>query len=331
MSEKKKIIFFGFSVTRYGNPSYPIRLKQMLELEPESIYDIDFAALGGVSIECVPFIMSHLKILAPDKVIFEIGTSHYSTTKRDLIKTKEILTDIIFEVSEFCRDIDFLLLPRKDIDINCTIASGLYQLQSDFSFGIIDMRKLFDDNWDLYANDFVHPSPKGVDLIAEKLKDKLFGRSSLDFGVVNSISKFGELTFKNYASHYKFPLLRLFEFTNFSYSAVPLRVDESFDFIIPHDCCIFGIFYIMGPDTASLEIQFKGEKIDVITFDRFSYYYRIGYMHFSERKILRKNTWIKILSRDDRRGISLDKDTLLKIDGIINYPISFSCMRLDAA
>jgi len=322
---KKKVVFFGFSVTRYGNPPYPIRVKEMLSEEGCDDFDIHLAALGGVSLECVPYITEHLQKLNPNIVVFEIGTSHYSTEKKDTDHTKEILLQIINLVSAFCQEIEFLLLPRRDIPPTCTIPIALKQLSLQYQFGLIDLRNVFDTDWDSYANDNVHPSEKGIHKISEIIKDRLLNRDALliekqDFKKITN-----ELKIKNFISHYQYPLLRFFEHSNFSFVAVPLRLGEILDFRVEVGCVLSGIFYIMGPDTSSLDLILDDQKITIRTFDKFSYYYRVGYHSFSKEISVKKNQLIKLRSSENRLNTILDKESLLKFDGITNYPISFSC------
>lgn len=322
---KKRVVFFGFSVTRYGKPPYPIRVKEILSEEGHESFDIHFAALGGVSLQCVPYITEHLQKLEPNLVIFEIGTSHYSTEKKDINHTKEILLQIINNVSTFCKEIDFLLLPRRDIPPTCTIPAALNQLSSDYQFGLVDLRNLFDTDWEIYANDNVHPSEKGIQKISNIIKERILNRDSLtiekqDFKIITK-----ELKVKNFVSHYQYPLLRFFEHSNFSFVAVPLRVGEVLELRVEMGCVLSGIFYIMGPDTSSLDLLLDNEKIVVRAFDKFSYYYRIGYHSFSKEIFVKKNQLIKLRSSENRLNTTLDKDSLLKFDGITNYPISFAC------
>jgi len=322
---KKRVVFFGFSVTRYGSPPYPVRVSQILAEQGCNDFDIQFAALGGVSLECVPYITDQLKKFQPDLLVFEIGTSHYSTEKKDIAYTKYILLQIINNVSTFCHHIDFLLLPRSDIPGSCTIPAALKELASIYPIGVLDLRHVFDAEWATYAIDNVHPSEAGIERISSLIKDNLLNRTSLAIEKQEFNKICNELMLKKVVSHYQYPLLRLFEHSNFSCAAVPLRMDETLEFRVDKGLVLRGIFYVMGPDTSSLELMLNGEKITVRTFDKFSYYYRIGYTPFYRGLNVNKNDLIKLKSSNNRLNTVLEKDSLLKFDGIMNYPISFAC------
>jgi hypothetical protein len=324
---KQSVVFFGFSVTRYGNPPYPVRLKEMLAEKGITDFDIFHAALGGVELGCVPFITDHLEKLKPDIIIFEIATSFYSMSSKNLEDTKEIIIRILQNSSLFCKQIDFLLLPRNDIPKDCTIESGLNELASSYSFGIINIRNIFDQDWDAHAVDYVHPSPLGIDKICQALATHLQERSTSELEIGIDRPKSRELALKNFASPYKYPLLRLFELTSFSHVGIPLREGETFELWSDHECDLYGIFFIMGPDTSSLEIYIGGKKVAIRTFDEHCYYYRIGYQQFYQKYSVKKGELIKITSSGDRMGITLKKETILKIDGVMNYPISFACIN----
>lgn len=322
---KKRVVFFGFSVTRYGNPPYPVRASQILAEQGCNDFDIQFAALGGVSLECVPYITDHIKKLQPDLLVLEVGTSHYSTEKKDIAYTKDILLQIINNASAFCHHIEFLLLPRSDIPDSCTISTALKELSSIHPIGVLDLRHVFDADWATYAIDNVHPSEAGIEKISSLIKENLLKGTSLAIEKQEFNKVSNELKLKNIVSHYQYPLLRLFEHSNFSCVAVPLRVDETLEFRAEKNSVLRGIFYIMGPDTSSLELILNGEKITIRTFDKFSYYYRIGYTPFNRRLSINKNELIKLRSSANRLNAVLEKESLLKFEVMMNYPISFAC------
>lgn len=324
MHMKKKVLFFGFSVTRYGNPPYPDKISHLMADEGCNEYDITYAALGGVSLECVPYITEQLKKNNPDHIIFEIGTSHYSTEPKEIERTKEIFLQVIANVSVFCQSVDFLLLPRNDIPSTCTIHKALEDLSLEYEIGLLDLRRIFDKSWEVFAIDNVHPSPRGIEEIAKRVKSYLLNRPMMLLNKQEINTFTGQIEFKKFVSHYQYPLLRLFEHSNFSYVAVPLRVGDTLEIKIDKKCIITGIFYIMGPDTSTLDLEINGAKITIRTFDKFSYYYRIGYRSFNKGYELNINQSIKITSSENRLNTVLEKDSLLKYDGIINYPISFT-------
>jgi hypothetical protein len=326
---KKRVVFFGFSVTRYGNPPYPIRLKQLLAEAGHENFDIHFAALGGVGLECVPYITDHLKKLTPDLLIFEIGTSHYSIEKKDISITKNILLQVINGASAFCQHIDFLLLPRNDIPTSCTIPSALSELSLTYKFGLMDYRDIFADEWDVYADDNVHPTKKGIDKISSLIKNRLLNDSFQLIEKQDFNKSAIEIYFKDLVPHHEYPLLRLFEYTNFSYPAIPLRMNETLELKLERDCILCGIFYIMGPDTSSLNLTVGDDTTTVRAFDKYSYYYRVGFSPFYKDISVNSNQTIKLESSENRLNTTLEKSSALKFDGIINYPISLACKLLN--
>ena len=322
---KKKILFFGFSVTRYGNPPYPTRLIEILAEQGNDDYEISYAALGGVSLECIPFITEHLKKLSPDLIFFEIATSHYALTKKDIERTKDIFLRLFDNLALFCKKIVFLLLPRRDIEGMCPIRVALDQLRTEYSFGLIEMRDAFDSEWDLYAVDAVHPSRLGIEKICEEIKRYLAMGEVLDLNINTRIGNFRELALSNFAQHHKYPLLRSFEHTNFSVKAVPMAASDILELRLDRNSYLHGIFYLMGPETSSLDIRFLDKALSIRTFDQHSYYYRIGFTPFQESKQVRKNEAIEIVSSENRFDTILTKDSVYKTYGIMNYPISFAC------
>jgi len=318
------LVFFGFSVTRYGNPPYPERLKEILRIEGIDKFKISYAALGGVSLDCVPFIMNHLKKLKPDILVFEIATSHYSISTKEVQDTKEILLKILKSSSLFCKQIEFLLLPRKDIPEGCTIPTSLNMLSKEYSFGTIDFRAELAQDWETNFIDFVHPTQVGVEKICLALAKYFQNRTvtNLDINVIDQLPR--ELFLKDYISHYKYPLLNYFEHTNFSYIAIPLRMGEVFDHIVQADGYLNGIFYIMGPNTSSFEIKISSQIFPIRAFDKWSYYYRIGYTSLPKKILVHKNDLIQIISSENRFNTLLEKKSDFKVDGIVNYPISLA-------
>ena len=322
---KKKILFFGFSVTRYGNPPYPVRLKEILVEQGIDDYDISYAALGGVSLECIPFITEHLKKLSPDLIFFEIATSHYALTPKDINRTKDIFLKLFENLSIFCNKIVFLLLPRKDIEGECPIRVALDQLRAEYSFGLIEMRDAFNSDWERHAVDLVHPSSLGIEKICREIMHYLQGMGTLNLNIDNSASMSRELFLSNFAPHHKYPLLRLFEHSHFSYKAVPMATGDILEFRLDEACHLHGIFYLMGPETSSLDIRFLDKTLSVRTFDQHSYYYRIGFTPFQENRQVKRHEVISILSSENRFNTILSKDSVYKTHGIMNYPISFAC------
>lgn len=322
---QKKILFFGFSVTRYGNPPYPIRLKEILAEQGIDDYEISHAALGGVSLECIPFITEHLKKLSPDLIFFEIATSHYALTPKDINGTKAIFLRLFENLSFFCKKIVFLLLPRKDIEGLCPIRVALNQLRDEHSFGLIEMRAAFDSDWDLHAVDTVHPSRLGIEKICGEILGYLQGEEVLDLRIDSRAGISWELALSNFTPHHKYLLLRLFEHSNFSVKAIPLPVDEILELRFDQAGFLHGVFYLMGPETSSLDIRFTDKTLSIRTFDQHSYYYRIGFTPFQEPRQIKKNEVITILSSENRFNTILSKDSVYKTHGIMNYPISFAC------
>jgi hypothetical protein len=326
---KKKILFFGFSVTRYGNPPYPIRLTQLLEAEGVDDFEISFAALGGVGLECVPFIIERLKKFSPDYLFFEIGTSHYSLSEKSIEGTNEIFISIINQTASFCKKVIFLLLPREDIK-NCKISASLNFLKLQNSFGIIDLQSILKENFVGYLVDNVHPSEMGIDYISTQIKNYLLSREPICLAdSLTPSNKYFEFHLDQYAPHHKYPLLSSFEHSNFSVKAVPLKEGDQISFKFNHDMIVHGIFFLMGPDTSSLEVKLSGIPILVRTFDKHSYYYRIGFGSLYQNKFIKSGDSIEIISTENRLNTILDRDSNLKFNNITNYPFSLGCSLIE--
>jgi hypothetical protein len=323
LNSSLNVHFFGFSVTRFGNPSYPVHLAKRFS-DNGCRFNLTFSALGGVSLECVPFIVDHLKQHKPDILVLEVATSHYSMRKRDVNSTIEILHKVLDSVSSFCNQVFFLLLPRTDFVDGCTVPEALKVLSPKFNFNTIDLLDLV--NATDYFVDNVHPTEAGIEKISNSIFQYFTDLSEIapvETRVVINHSC-GEVAFKNYVGHHQFPLLRYFQLTNFSFVAVPILLSDSFSFKFEFNCYLHGLFYIMGPDTSSIHIESKNIDSTILTHDQHSYYYRVGYTPFDCRLKVEKNQPITISATDNRSDVKLLKESKFHVAERVNYPISFS-------
>lgn len=317
-----KLHFFGFSVTRYGNPTFvgSFASKNL------NIPSVSFSAIGGISFDVLPYIVNKILPEELDCLVLEVGTSHYSLGSHREVDVDNILFALINELYiKGIRRVIFMMLPRYDLPVPCLIMQSLLRNQDLLGYGILDLQSSFRDSWSQYAVDIVHPNQDGVEYISDKLGEYLTDElvSSLELkSILGKNSRSGLMVISNTINRNNYPLLVDFESSNIGFTFPQLEVGERLSYTADLTCTMNGILFLMGPDTASLVVECDDWKTTCRTYDQHSYYYRIGFRSFTQNVISGKKIYLESIA--ERNNIQLIRPSRYKNNRILNYPIAFA-------
>jgi hypothetical protein len=166
----KKIRCIGFSVTGFGEPSYPEVMQSYFYANGPSI-DVSFCKLSGLSIDALPYLMSSIirKEDNIDLVILEITTSWFSLYKKGVNEADPYIDLIVNYIQSIGASILFLNLYRKELSDFCNVVSGINKYVGKYP--ILSLKKYYRDQYHLTGSDGtkdgVHPTQDSINYIAE--------------------------------------------------------------------------------------------------------------------------------------------------------------------
>jgi len=317
-----KIKCIGFSVTGYGDPSYPIAMENYFK-ESGNTVQVSYSSVGGLSIDALPYL---LKIIVKkgevDLVVLEITTSWFSFVRTHQEEANNYIKLIINYLESIGVRIIFLNLYRKDTDDNDVVVRAIQQFSQE-KYPILDFksyyRKQFIETGDDGTTDGVHPKPETINYFVGSICEYVERNYEL-LKIYQS-----ELTNQDYFDLIllKSPVEKQYIFDNHHglvTASTILSCGESLELRFDNRTRISGIFYIFGPDTNQANLTLDDELINIPMRDEMSYYRRIGYRYLGIRDV----KYLKIEHLVEVIEGKLVREPWEKVDELNNYIIGFT-------
>jgi hypothetical protein len=318
-----KIKCIGFSVTGYGDPSYPKSIESHLNSASFNC-SVSYSSVGGLSIDALPYLLRHLiKDGESDLVILELATSWFSLIRKNIEEAMQYLQLIIDYCESIKTRIVFLNLYRKDLNDNDIVVQAI-KILAENRHHIIDLKSFFRSKLENEANDGtidgVHPNSESIDTIGKL------------------VASFVETNYKNFRTYQtktwaeeKCKLIPLPTSNLNSYlfstrhglhiSAAKLPRGQELCLDLNEKTNISGIFFLYGPDTNYINLHLGHEVINVAMKDSMSFYRRLGYQHFGMREVAS----LKIIHPEDSLDIKLNQAPWERnLHSLTNYIIGFT-------
>ena len=204
----------------------------------------------------------------------------------------------------------------ETIKFSSEIWTDPINIKSENKYTVIDLKNKYRNRVPDGTTDGVHPSPETITEISEILYD------------VISNKKFINTSHTPILTDVEMDLIRPLNL-NYTFdsrhgvvveSEMVNEGDElSIEFIKPQK--ISGIFYLMGPDSSSVDLHLDHEVVNVPMYDEMSFYRRVGYRYLGSRTISR----IKVVSLRRKEDVKLVREPWEAVESIKNYIIGFSC------
>jgi len=322
MLDGLKIKCIGFSVTGFGDPSYPFAMENFFKKSGNSV-EVSYSSVGGLSIDALPYLLKTIvKKDEVDLVILEITTSWFSFVRTHQEEANNYIKLIINYLESINVKIIFLNLYRKDTDDNDIVVQAIHALVNE-KYPILDFkahyRKQYSETGDDGTIDGVHPKPETVDYFSAK---------TCNFIQDNSMNlRINQTTLQN---PYYFDLVTLKAsedkehcFDNhhgLALSTTKIGQGEVLEMQFPEKKRISGIFYMFGPDTNQINLSLDGELINIPMRDEMSYYRRIGYRYLGIRDVQH----LKIEHPLEVMEVKLAREPWEKVNELQNYIIGFT-------
>jgi len=317
-----KIKCIGFSVTGYGDPSYPIAMENYFKKTGDSV-EVSYSSVGGLSIDALPYLLKTIvKKGDVDLVILEITTSWFSFVRTHQEEANNYIKLIINYLESINVKIVFLNLYRKDTDDNDIVVQAIHALANG-KYPILDFkahyRKQFTDTGDDGTTDGVHPKPETIEYFSAQICE--FIRNNLmNLGIrqakLQNPDYFDLVTLKVSQDKEHF-------FDNhhgLTLSTTKVDQGEVFEMQFLDKKRISGIFYMFGPDTNQINLTLDGELINIPMRDEMSYYRRIGYRYLGIRDVQH----LKVEHPQEVLEVKLVREPWEKVDKLHNYIIGFT-------
>jgi hypothetical protein len=287
-------------------------------------FEASYVAIGGLSIDAVPYLLPQMIQLDDEIVILEIATSWFSLTKKTQEQADFYLKLIVDLIQSRGLKLIFLNLYRRDIDDEDVVVKAISKIGFE-KYPILDFKKYYRDLLTSSGSDGtidgVHPNQDVIATIAEKIcnfvNKNINELKALKSEVPNpSICKIISLDGVNEPDY-------LFKHSGLELKAKVLKQDEYINFSMNEEAQITGLFYLYGPDTNQIELKMDDFSINIKMRDENSFYRRLGYRALSPRLV--KN--ITIYSPNELVDVKLRKEPHEKSESIKNYIVGFSCLQ----
>jgi len=322
MLDGLKIKCIGFSVTGFGDPSYPIAMANYFKKNGNAV-EVSYSSVGGLSIDALPYLLKTIvKKGDVDLVILEISTSWFSFIRTHQEEANNYIKLIINYLESINVKIIFLNLYRKDTDDNDIVVQAIHNLANG-KYPILDYkahyRKQFLETGDDGTIDGVHPKPEAIEYFSAKTCE--FIRSNLmnlriNQSILQNPDYFNLVTFKHsqdqehfFDNHHGLTLL-----------TTEVGQGEMLEMHFPEKKRISGIFYMFGPDTNQINLTLDDQLLNIPMRDEMSYYRRIGYRYLGVRDVQD----LKVEHPQEVMEVKLARDPWEKVEKLQNYIIGFT-------
>ena len=317
-----KIKCIGFSVTGYGDPSYPVAMESYFRQKSIDV-NVSYSSVGGLSIDALPYLLKGVvKKGDIDLVILEITTSWFSYVRTQQEEANNYLRLIINYLESIEVRIIFLNLYRADIDDNDIVVRAIKKLTQE-KYPIIDFkahyRKQFIAAGDDGTTDGVHPKPETIDYFVANVCEFI----NSNYGLLKIYQ--AELKNSTYFDliSLEVPSEKRCIFDNHHGLVAQTAILDQTEYLelrFDKKTRISGIFYIFGPDTNQVNLTLDGEIINIPMRDEMSYYRRIGYRYLGIRDV----EYLKVQHPQEILDVRLAREPWEKVDKMRNYIIGFT-------
>jgi hypothetical protein len=323
MHEKVKIKCIGFSVTGYGEPSYPIAISQRLT-EIGWNADVSYNSIGGLSIDSLPFLLkSFVKKGEADLVVLELATSWFSLIHTNVNSALKYINIIISYCESIGVKIIFLNLYRKNINDEDIVVEAIKLLGSN-KYPILDFKQNFrqqlKDKNDDGTIDGVHPTKETISFIVDKFCTFLL-ENYLALNVYNNQANLEKILDLEIPP--SLHVCEIFKFKNrhgIDLDAFKIPLGQKISHKFSKKTVLTGLFFLYGPDTNQVNLYLDNEKINIPMKDEMSFYRRLGYKHFGSIEV----ESIQIEHPADLVKVQLTKENNLAINTATNYIVGFT-------
>jgi hypothetical protein len=317
-----KIKCIGFSVTGYGDPSYPIAMDRYFKSLNHAI-DVSYTSIGGLSIDALPYLLNKIvKKGDVDLVVLEIATSWFSFVRTGQEEADAYLQLIIQYLESIEVRIIFINLYRKDTSDHDIVVEGIKKIAQD-KYPVLDFkaqyRKQFSDTGDDGTTDGVHPKPEIIQEFSQNICQYIldhYQELKIYPGILLEPRLYNLIT----ASHDDQYELYEYKHSGLILNTVKIQQNKTIEISFDQPTRVAGIFFLYGPDTNQIKLTLDTSEINVPMRDNMSYYRRVGYRYLGIRDV----TKIKIEHPLDILDIKLSRDPWEKVDKLQNYLIGFT-------
>ncbi len=317
-----KIKCIGFSVTGYGDPSYPVAMENYFKKNGNTV-EVSYSSVGGLSIDALPYLLKTIvKQGDADLVILEITTSWFSYVRTKQEEANSYLRLIINYLESIEVRIIFLNLYRKDTDDNDVVVRAIQQLALE-KYPILDFkahyRKQFVETGDDGTTDGVHPKPETINYFVGSVceyVERHYELLKIYQAILKNQDYFDLISLES-------PDTKQYIFDNHHgllTTSTILHYGESLELRFEKKARISGIFYIFGPDTNQINLTLDNEIINIPMRDEMSYYRRIGYRYLGIRDV----GHLKVQHPKEALATRLAREPWEKVDELNNYIIGFT-------
>jgi hypothetical protein len=317
-----KIKCIGFSVTGYGNPSYPNEMEVYFRKKNIDV-NVSYFSADGLSIDALPYLIKGvIKKGDIDLVILEITTSWFSHVRKLQEEANNYLRLIIGYLESIETRIIFLNLYRENNDDNDFVVQAIKQLAQQ-KYPILDFkayyRKQFIETGCNGTTDGVHPKPETIKYLVSNLCDyieKNYEMLKIYPSTLENPSNFDLFSLEA-------PIEETYTFDNrhgLVMKGAILKQGEFKEIKFDKNTRISGIFYIFGPDTNQVDLTLDDETINIPMRDENSYYRRIGYRYLGVRDV----RYLKVQHPKEILEIKLVREPWEKVVELRSYIIGFS-------
>jgi hypothetical protein len=329
-----KIKFVGFSVTEYGDPPYPTRFAEVLKkVYPDAA--VDYTAMGGLSIDSLPCLLRNvIPLRGYDLIIMEIATSWWSLLHEgDEAGTAHRVATLFQVLDDTNVPYCFLNLYRRDTDDNDVLVRAIRK-EAGSHIPIIDLKARYRNQYQLTGQDDtidgIHPNGAMVDVIATELMARVFD------GASNAAATARWSAWRRADADESRSLLPLlttgepdqvlptYTFDNrhgLSMSGYVLEQGKSVRIRFSRRIMARGLFFMYGPDTNYLKVEYDDVQLEVPMHDEMSFYRRLGYRELPLRPL--DSLTITHLGEDRRKPTK--REPWEKTSVLRNFVLGFSC------
>lgn len=281
-----KIHFIGFSVSHYGEISYPLAYQKIATEKGVSV-DVSISAFGGLSIDFLSYSLDYLvDSVDSDLVVLEVATSYYSLENNNFDNAFCNIKAIIDKLALKNKKCIFLNLYRRDISDNDIVIQAINKVQASHGIPSLNLKSIYRERLNNHNNDGtvdgIHPEPETILEIGKFLFDYIHTHTenNLERQPIQGVGLEG-IRQLNFFAGYKG--LRLeFPVTGLSNSYIPIYGDQILRYEFDNYPFIDGLVFLFSPESMNITItlyQPDGSKIDRLIqgFDDNSFYTRVGF------------------------------------------------------
>lgn len=310
----------GFSVTGFGEPSYPILLKDKIKKKHGNDCNVEYSSVGGLSVNALPFLAHDLCPKTGYDILFlEIATSWISLHFDDEELAFSCINSSLSFFQKCAKKIVFLNLYRRDILDDDMVVRAIRRFEK-IGYDVIDLKAHYRLKLQVHhtddTTDGVHPTSVAIDHISECLYDYI--------SIVQYADHPKSITNENFAIYLpqelSFDLIKFDNRHGVVVNACVISLGQNITLFFDEPKYINGVFFIWGPDTAAMDLSINDFIMKVPMYDNMSYYRRIGYHSFPKTLVNR----ISLSLNPDRSGVVLQREPWESVSEIKCYIIGFS-------